>query len=341
MDSSNRPDHDLVDSSNSLWQYALAPGTAKTYKYALQKFLQFLVLSCSFKYASQEVLPPITEDILINFITFCAEILHIQSSTINVYLAGIRFHYIKAGLKFPSASWERLPYIQKAIKRKQGQGASKRLPITFNILYNICALLKKSVYSPHTDIMLLSAFKLAFFGFLRCGEVTIKSHNELDKAIRISDIVFSANKSSYVLYLRASKTDPYFKGVHIPIFANKKLCPVSSMFQFVQMRISQGANKSDPLFVDFNGAVLTRHQFISYLHHLLCRLGVDTNKYSGHSFRIGAATSAASAGVEDHIIQSLGRWVSNCYTRYIRADPSILRKAQSSMCVQNNTCGEV
>ena len=318
-----------MDSSNSLWQYALAPGTAKPYKYALQRFLQFLVLSGSCKYASQEILPPITEDILINFITFCAEILHIQSSTINVYLAGIRFHYIKAGLKFHSSSWERLPYIQKAIKRKQGQGASKHLPITFSVLYNICALLEKSVYSPHTDVMLLSAFKLAFFGFSRCGEVTIKSHNELDKAIRISDIVFSANKSSYVLYLRASKTDPYRKGVHIPIFANEKLCPVSSMFQFVQMRISQGAYVSDPLFVDFNGTVLTRHQFISYLHHLLCHLGVDTNKYSGHSFCIGAATAAASAGIEDHVIQSLGRWVSNCYTRYIRADPSILRKAQS------------
>ena len=153
-----------MDSSNSLWQYALAPGTTKTYKYALHRFLQFLVLSGSIKYASQEVLPPITEDILINFITFCAEILHIQSSTINVYLAGIRFHYVKAGLKFPLSSWERLPYIQKAIKRKQGQGASKRLPITFNILYKICALLKKSVYSSHTDTMLLSAFKLAFFG---------------------------------------------------------------------------------------------------------------------------------------------------------------------------------
>ena len=113
------------------------------------------------------------------------------------------------------------------------------------------------------------------------------------------------------------------------------------MFQFVQMRISQGANMSDPLFVDFNGAVLTRHQFISYRHHLLCRLGVDTNKYSGHSFRIGAATSAASAGIEDHVIQSLGRWVSNCYTRYIRTDPSILREAQSAMCVQNNTWGSI
>ena len=121
-----------------------------------------------------------------------------------------------------------------------------------------------------------------------------KSHIELNKAIRIKDIVFSADKSSSALYQRSSKTDLYHKGVHISIFANKKLCPVYSMYKFVQMRISQGASMSDRLFVDFNGVVLTRHQFINYLHHL----------FRGPSFRIGAATSAASAGIEDHLIQT-------------------------------------
>ena len=268
---------------------------------------------------------------MIEFITFCSEILHIQASTINVYLASIRFYYIKAGLKFPSSTWERLHYIQKAIKRKQGQGASKHLPITFNILYKICSLLQKSVFSPHTDVMLLSEFKLAFFGFMRCGEVTKKSHIELNKAIRIKDIVFSADKSSSALYQRSSKTDLYHKGVHISIFTNKKLCPVYSMYKFVQMRISQGASMSDPLFVDFNGVVLTRHQFINYLHHLFC----------GPSFRIGAATSAASAGIKDHLIQTFGHWVSTCYTRYIRTAPSTLRKAQAAMCFQPNMDGAV
>ena len=75
------------------------------------------------------------------------------------------------------------------------------------------------------------------------------------------------------------------------------------MYRFVQTKISQEASMSDPLFCRFHGVVLTSHQFFNYLHHLLCCLGVDTDKYSGHSFHIGAATSTAAAGIEDHLIQ--------------------------------------
>ena len=64
------------------------------------------------------------------------------------------------------------------------------------------------------------------------------------------------------------------------------------------MRISQEASMSDLLFVDFNGVV---YQLFA---SLLCRLQVDTNKYSGHSFHSGAATSAASAAIEDHLVQT-------------------------------------
>eukprot|EP00731_Ephydatia_muelleri_P006557 Em0003g805a len=46
--------------------------------------------------------------------------------------------------------------------------------------------------------------------------------------------------------------------------------------------------------------------------------GIDDKLYSGHSFRIGAATTAASCGLQDSLIKTLGRWESAAYTIYIR-----------------------
>ena len=50
----------------------------------------------------------------------------------------------------------------------------------------------------------------------------------------------------------------------------------------------------------------------------LALAGVDERNYAGHSFRIGAATTAAAAGVDDSMIQTLGRWKSSAYLVYIR-----------------------
>ena len=52
---------------------------------------------------------------------------------------------------------------------------------------------------------------------------------------------------------------------------------------------------------------------VEALRLTLARSGIDDSKYSGHSFRIGAATTAASKGVEDCVITTLGRWSSLAY----------------------------
>ena len=67
------------------------------------------------------------------------------------------------------------------------------------------------------------------------------------------------------------------------------------MFNLTRLRIYQGASPASPLFLDYDNSILTRFRFISYLRHLIVRLGLDENAYGGYSFRIEAATSAGSA----------------------------------------------
>ena len=57
---------------------------------------------------------------------------------------------------------------------------------------------------------------------------------------------------------------------------------------------------------------------MNHLKEALIAAGVDASKYSGHSFRIGAATTAAACGIQDTLIKTLGRWESEAYTLYIQ-----------------------
>ena len=61
------------------------------------------------------------------------------------------------------------------------------------------------------------------------------------------------------------------------------------------------------------------------LRSALPRAGIDEKLYSGHSFRIGAATTAARGGIQDSLIKVLGRWQSAAYQIYIRTPPEVLR----------------
>ena len=83
--------------------------------------------------------------------------------------------------------------------------------------------------------------------------------------------------------------------------------------------------------MDENGEPLTRTVFVAKLKTALTHLGFDSNKYNGHSSRIGAATSCSSNLVQDNMIKTLGRWKSDCYNRYIRTSNEDIRRASNQM----------
>ncbi len=79
-----------------------------------------------------------------------------------------------------------------------------------------------------------------------------------------------------------------------------------------------GAGNSTRSFVYIQRWTLTRERLVSAVRAALQGAGLDCTKYCGHSFRIGVATMAASRGMEDAIIKTLGRWRSLAYLEYIK-----------------------
>ena len=117
------------------------------------------------------------------------------------------------------------------------------------------------------------------------------------------------------LTLKASKTDPFRKGVTISLGRTEKpLCPVVALLAYLAAR----GGREGPLFQHSDGRPLTKAAFVDQVRKTLALAGVDERNYAGHSFRIGAATTAAAAGVDDSMIQTLGRWKSSAYLVYIR-----------------------
>lgn len=104
--------------------------------------------------------------------------------------------------------------------------------------------------------------------------------------------------------LKKSKTDPFRKGVKITIGATRDgLCPVTAILAYLEYR----GSGPGPLFVWQDGTPITCTRFEKQVREALTKANLPAKDFAGHSFRIGAASTAAVAGLEDSVIQTLGR----------------------------------
>ena len=190
----------------------------------------------------------------------------------------------------------------------------------------------KGFFSQSMNKTLECMCMLAFFGFLRCSEFTVSVF--LKYYLPIKDIECSKNNSMFLLFLASSKNDPFTQRVKIPFYSNSVLCPVSCMQSYLSKYHSEPLNRESSLFLDEHNNPFNQERFITYLRQILVYLGYNQPDYCGHSFRIGAATTWAVVGIEDHMIKLLGRWKSSCYSRYIHADQNLIRQAQQRLSTQ-------
>ncbi|CAC5398823.1 unnamed protein product [Mytilus coruscus] len=161
--------------------------------------------------------------------------------------------------------------------------------------------------------MLETVCTVGFYGFMRCGEFTVLKANQFDPSVNlcIGDIVF--HKEMIVLKLKQSKTDPFRKGIYIQLHrVQNQVCPYKVLVNYCKVRESlKPSLPSNPLFISQNFESLERMYFINCIKQVLSLCGFNPDHYNGHSLRIGTATSAGKARIEDHLVKVLGRWSSD------------------------------
>ena len=223
---------------------------------------------------------------------------------------------------------ERLRLLVRAIKRVKGQAAlPKRAPITMDLMRSLKNNMRVSDYDESDKLMLWAAFTTAFFGFLRSSEFCSQTSRTFDpeRTLLVKDISITGN-TAYV-NIKISKTDPFREGQVIRLAAsNSSVCPVRAL----KNHLLNCHMPHQPLFTFVDASFLSRQVLSNVLRSLLPKN--SCGPISSHSFRIGAATTAAAAGVPEWLIKVLGRWSSDCYERYIKTPSAVLERVPFLLC---------
>ena len=267
---------------------------------------------------------PITEYYLQMFVSSAA--MRLSYATMKTYLCGVRHYCLMAGMDIDLKNMEGLKVVMRGIKRQQGRDRirAKRQPIEIEHLLRISNRLRGTL-NMDDFYMIMAALTLGFFGLLRSAEFTADTKSKLDRSITLTrrDISFNVDCTCMSVNIKVSKTDPFREGTVITLpKLNNILCPVRAMVRYLKHAAMNG-----PLFQFRNGVFLTR-QHIAYIFKQFLDREVNLNT---HSLRIGGATQLSKAGVPEHIIQKIGRWSSDCYTKYVRLTPQHIYAAYFSV----------
>ena len=172
----------------------------------------------------------------------------------------------------------RLQYVLRGIKRAEAQRSSngkERFPISPSILRKIKAVWERSASDPDT-VMLWAACCLAFFRFLRAGEITVPSDTAYDPSVHLNRADIAVDNQSWPTVIRVtikqSRTDPFRKGMNLFLGkTSSDLCPVVAMLNYLLVR---GAREG-PFFTYKDGRYLTRQRFVVAVREALERAGVN------------------------------------------------------------------
>ena len=234
--------------------------------------------------------------------------------TISTYLSALSFVHKMQGHIDPTAAFLVSKLVAGAYRLNNKLDV--KLPLTVPILNRLLASLRWVTTSVYDRFLFQAMYLLAFNAFARIGEITVK--NSESKVLQISDINISyADGKPHTVsvtfrhYKHNLTSSPYTISFgHGPTTTSA----VQSLAHYIEVR----GKFTGPLFCLENKNPVTRLIFDRHLHRSLSFCHLDSSRYKGYSFRIGAATFAAESNLSDARIRALGCWSSNAFRKYIR-----------------------
>ena len=289
-----------MKTASALLAASLAPSTARQYQRVWESF-------CSFSRGLAFTPLPSSSSTIALFISHLVSPPHPSApSTVHSAISTVSYIHKLNNQPDPTSSF----LVHKILR-----GVSKlrptndtRIPITIPVLQSLLQSLH-SVCSPYDLVLYSSMYLTMFSSFLRLGEVTDSPHN-----IPFSQVLFSPNSVNITL-----STFKHHQGrppvtISIPQSPSSPLCPVLLLTRYVHVR----GSRPGPFFCTQNGQPVPPEEFRRTLARAKSVSSLSEARITPHSFRIGAATHAATKGYTSQQIQAMGRWKSSAFLKYIR-----------------------
>ena len=309
----------------------LAKSTLTAYKTGQRHFLRF---AAEENMSIHEVLPA-TPTVVLAFVTY----LFLRPTTlayksIKAYICHVKALAKTLAIDCAAFQCERVALALRTVRRLRGSKTRpKRLPITVALLAKFLLILRSRPRS--VDISAIAAIlAVGVFGLFRSGELVPKSRK--DDVLLRRHILWEKDKVT--VHLNGSKTDPFREGIDIVIFKNTSSpCPYSAFLEHWDMAPDKHPNA--PAFQRSNGSPVSYPTLLAAIKTLAGEAGLDDSTFSGHSMRIGGATTLALLGYPAHIIKEIGRWRSLSYQLYTRMSFETHRKIVDSMSTASSKTG--
>ncbi|XP_062581945.1 uncharacterized protein LOC134243730 [Saccostrea cucullata] len=299
----------LQSTACSLIDAALAPNTKKLYRQALNCFSSFIQ-----SYYKTDCIKEISLGQVICFVSYLFSLGKAPSS-ISTYLAALAYYFKMTNA--PDLSNHFLIKKMLSGAKRLVNSSDVRQPITLDILGKLLVAIPHVANSKYQEYLYMAMFLLAFYAFLRVGEITVRSGSNPNLLLR-RNVSFKRDKKQVrmVVTMINFKHNLGKKPVQLEINPQPKcsFCPVQAMRNYLEVR---GAEEG-ALFCYRSGRPISRTEFCDVLRSALKFSKLDSNTFKAHSFRIGAATQAHLQGFSDSQIRVMGRWHSESFKRYIR-----------------------
>ena len=302
----------MKDVQEYLVRNSLSPSTFLAYKSAFCTYKNFVIAHFGF---CANPLPPSLQH-LTAFIVHCF-LKQLAASSTRTVISSLSFTFQLGGYQGITQH-----FIVKNILlgfQKSKPSSDARLPITPTILKQLVNALQHTISSNFLRTLFKAMFILAFCAFLRVREIT-KTPGPVQHFLQYHNVSIQTCQNQPIIeinipHFKHSKSNLTTLRLHQNV-DNPLICPCASLMDFLQLR--KHSVPTDPLFSFMDGRPVSKQFFTCHLRNALAFCNLDLQRYQSHSFRIGAATTAAFLGHSELQIQNMGRWHSSAFKKYIR-----------------------